>query len=174
MTRNSIGPTALMVPAAAILLLGLTSHARAQGAGINFKGDFDMVVDCTEPRAVRNFPLHGSVNGVLNLDKSGSADLSVSGSSFATSLHFEGRLGQGPAAAPGGSSQFHVVGPNRLRLTWDLPNNQLNNTIVISGQRCSSIVDVRRKSGRVYTLHDGSTYHYCSRLAITHTSCSVY
>jgi hypothetical protein len=164
-----------MVPAAALLLLGLTGHAHAQGAAFHFNGDFALVLNCTEPRAVRNFPVRGVITGVLNFDKSGSADLNLSGEQVSSSIHFEGRLGQGATSAPGGSAQFHVVGPNRLRLTWDLPNNQLTTTIAISGRRCSASVDQRLKAGRAqYTLYDGSTYHYCSRPAIVHTSCSIY
>jgi hypothetical protein len=163
-----------MIPAAAILLLGPMSHAHAQGAGINFKLDFDAMVDCTQPIAARNLTVHGSGTGVLNLDKSGSADLNLSGAVSST-IHFEGRLGQGAAPAPGGSAQFRVVGRNRLRLTWDLPNNQLSTVIAISGRGCSAVVDSRLKPGRAqYTLYDGSTYHYCGRPAISHASCSVY
>jgi hypothetical protein len=157
------------------LLLGLMSDARAQGAGIHFKIDFDLMVDCTRPIAVRNFIVHGSGTGVLNQDKSGSADLGLNAGPLASSVHFEGRLGRGATAAPGGSAQVHVVGRNRLRLTWDLPNNQLDATIAISGQGCSASINSRLKPGRTeYTLYDGSTYHYCGRPVGVRASCSVF
>jgi hypothetical protein len=151
------------------LWLVLPSDALAQ---IRFHGGFDAVVDCDRPIAVRNFTVHGDASGVLNADKTASADLMVR-TLTASQIHFDGRLGR-TLPAPGGSAQAIVVGRNHLRLIWNLPNNQFITNIVIAGKSCTASVDTKlRRGAREYSLFDGSSFYYCGRPRVVRTTCNV-
>jgi hypothetical protein len=158
------------------VFFGLTfaGEAMAQAPAVHFQVGFTANVDCDRPIQVRNFALNGQGTGVLNADKSASADLTVTAFLIGVRIHFDARLGQASQPAPGGASQVRVAGKNRLRLTWFLPNNQLIADISVKGQSCSATVDTKLKPGmREYTLFDGTNYHYCGRPRVTGTSCSV-
>jgi hypothetical protein len=162
--RSAVATLAMMV-----LWLALPSDALAQ---IRFRGGFDAVVDCERPLAVKNFTVHGDASGVLNPDKTASADLIVR-TLMASQIHFDGRLGR-TVPAPGGSAQALVVGKNHLRLIWNLPNNQLITNIVISGKSCTASVDTKLLRGaREYSLFDGSSFYYCGRPHVIRTTCNV-
>lgn len=156
---------ALMVPSA---------MARAQSPGINFEAGFEMAVTCDRPVQVRDFLVRGTGTGVLHADKSASADLDIT--TLTTSrIHFDGRLGGAPRSAPGGTSQVHVAGKNRLRLIWGLPNNLLTMDLVIAGHGCTAIPGMRLKPGqREYSLFDGNGFYYCARPRVLRTSCRVF
>jgi hypothetical protein len=149
--------------------------AYAQSPGINFETSFELGVDCDRPVQVRDFHVQGRGTGVLRADRTGSADLQIT--TLATStIHFDGRLGGAPRPAPGGTtSEMHVVGGNRLRLIWNLPNNQLIADLVLSKHGCTAIPGVRLKPGmREYSLFDGNGYYYCARPRVLRTSCRAF
>lgn len=161
--------------AAAILTVVFVSEAPAAAPGIRFRVDFDLMVNCDQPIQVRNFIVRGSGTGVLNLDKSTTADIRLNAGLFPKTIHFEGGLGRGSTVAPGGTSRVSVVGRNRLRIIWDLPNNQLIGDITIVGQSCSASLDSKLKRGRTqYTVFDGSQFYYCERPALIRSACAVY
>ena len=163
-------PCGSMVRTVVVILgLALSSDAIAQ---IRFAIDGDLAVDCDQPVQVRNTPVRLRGTGVINSDKSASADVDIS--SFVTSsrIHFDAHLGGASRPAPGGASQLRVIGRNRLRLIWILPNNLLTVDIVTAGQSCSATLGVQLKPGkRQYTLFDGSRYYFCARPRLLRASC---
>jgi hypothetical protein len=160
---------------AAIVAVVFVSDAPAAVPGIRFRVDFDLMMNCDQPIQVRNFIVRGSGAGVLNLDKSASADIRLNAGLFPKTIHFEGGLGRGSTVAPGGASQVSVVGRNRLRIIWDLPNNQLIGTITVVGQSCSANLGSKLKPGRTqHTFFDGSQFYFCGRPALVRSACAVY
>jgi hypothetical protein len=160
-----------------LVVLGLTvsSGALAQTSAVHFQIGFTLGVDCDQPFQVRNVSVIGDGSGVLNADKSASADLTIRAFVLSTRIHFEGRLGAPPQSGPGGATQVRVAGPHQLRLIWYLPNNQLITNISVSGRSCAVNLDAKLKPGAgQYTLFDGQVYHYCGRPRVLGTSCRVY
>src|SRR5260370_3733118 len=83
---------------------------------------------------------------------------------FSSTIHFDGRLGARPTAAPGGSAQVRVAGRSGLKLIWNLPNNALVVNISTRGRSCSASFAANLFPGkRHYTLYDGSTIPYFNR-----------
>jgi hypothetical protein len=164
--------TRINILAIATLAFGL-SFSTVATAQIRFQSNFELAVDCDRPLAVRNFGVHGDASGVINADKTLSVDLQIK-HILAATIRFDGRLGRTISGPGGTTGQANIVGRNRLRLSWNLPNNQLVVNIAISGQSCTARLDAPLKPGfREYSLYDGSFYSYCSRLRVTSTSCRV-
>jgi hypothetical protein len=142
----------------------------ANRSQLNFEAAFEMAVDCDHPAQVRNFHVSGRGAGVLRVDRSASVDLEIT-SLITNTIHFEGRLGGAPRPAPGGTSQLHVVGTNRLRLIWNLPNNQPISDLVFSRNGCSATPAMKLKPGMCeYSLFDGNGFYYCARPRVLRTS----
>lgn len=159
-----------------ILIAGLTfsAEAAAQSPSVKFYISFAGSVDCDQPFAVKNIPISGSGTGVLNGDGTASADITQTAFVFSSTIHFDGRLGARPTAAPGGTAQARVSGRNSLKLIWNLPNNALVVNIVTRGKSCSASFGANLLPGkRQYTLFDGQTIHYCGRPRVASASCEV-
>jgi hypothetical protein len=159
-----------------MLIAGLTfsTQAMAQTPLANFHIHFAGSVDCDQPIAAKNIPISGDGSGVLNTDGSASADITETAFIFSSTIHFDGRIGAAPTAAPGGSAQVRVAGRSSLKLIWNLPNNALVVNIVTRGRSCSASFAANLFPGkRQYTLFDGSTIHYCGRPRVAQASCEV-
>jgi hypothetical protein len=159
-----------------ILIAGLSfsTQGMAQTPVAKFHIHFSGSVDCEQPVAAKNIPISGDGRGVLNADGSASADITETAFIFSSTIHFDGRIGAAPTAAPGGSAQVRVAGRNSLKLIWNLPNNALVVNIVTRGQSCSASFAANLFPGkRQYTLFDGSTIHYCGRPRVAQASCEV-
>jgi hypothetical protein len=155
-------------------VVGLTCSTLAMAEGVKFHIRFSGSVDCEQPISARNIPISGDGNGVLNTDGTASADVTETAFIFSSTIHFDGRLGARPTAAPGGSAQVRVAGRNGLRLIWNLPNNALVVNIATHGRSCTASFGANLFPGkREYTLFDGQTIHYCGRPRVAQTSCEV-
>jgi len=168
--RNLTLAAGLIFSAQAMFL----TEALAQAPLANFHVHFAGSVDCQQPIAAANIPISGDGSGVLNTDGSASADITQTAFIFSSTIHFDGRIGAAPTAAPGGTAQVRVSGRNSLKLIWNLPNNALVVNIVTWGRSCSASFGANLFPGkRQYTLFDGSTIHYCSRPRVAQASCEV-
>jgi hypothetical protein len=162
----------LLIAVTAIVAAMSGSRASGQSAGIHFKGTFDAVVDCSEPLAVRDLTVHGIANGVINADKTGSADLTVI-ALFPDTIHFDARLGRW-TTVPGGTGRMQITAHNRLRLVWSLPNNLLITDIAISRGGCRATLSTQLKHGqRQYSLYHGNSFYYCNKPRVVSTTCEV-
>ena len=159
-----------------ILIAGLmfSTQATAQTAVAKFHIHFSGTVDCQQPVQANNIPISGDGTGAIFTDGGAYADVTETAFIFSSTIHFDGRLGARPTAAPGGSAQVRVAGRNGLKLIWNLPNNALVVNIATHGQSCSASFGANLFPGkRQYTLFDGSTIHYCGRPRVEQTSCQV-
>jgi hypothetical protein len=159
-----------------MLIAGLifSTEAMAQTPVAKFHIHFSGSVDCDKPVQASNIPISGDGTGAINTDGSAYADVTETAFIFSSTIHFDGRLGARPTAAPGGSAQVRVAGRNSLRLIWNLPNNALVVNIATRGQSCSASFAANLFPGkRQYTLFDGNTIHYCGRPRVAQTSCEV-
>ena len=162
------------VAAVIIGSLMASSLARAEGQNIKINASFDMIVDCNEPVQLSNVPVHSNFKGVLNSDKTGSADLTLTAGFGSNTIHFEGGLGTRPQPAPGGTAMLHVLPGNRLETTWGLPNENIMAILKVSGHSCEASLNFRLKSGSgQYSLFDGQRFYFCARPRLTGTSCTV-
>jgi len=162
--------------AAAIIALGalLTTSAFAQTSSVRFQIGGTARVDCERPVKVNNFPLAVEGRGVLNSDRSTTADLEFRKAIFVDKIHFDGRLGAGPTPAPHGTAQVRVTGSDRLHLVWSLPNNDVTLDVVVHGKSCSANLGYRLKPGkREYTFYDGYRLEYCAKPRVDHINCRV-
>jgi hypothetical protein len=156
------------------LVLLLSGSALAQAASAKLNAGFDLQFDCERPFLVRNHPIHAVFTGVLDTDKSASADLAITGRFFTNTVHFDARLGATSQSAPGGTSSLRVMGGNRLRAIWNLPNNQFILDIVARGRSCSATLNIKLKPGmHEYSMFDGTTMYYCSKQTLLRTSCEA-
>jgi hypothetical protein len=154
--------------------LAFSTEAMAQTAVAKFHIRFSGTVDCQQPIQAQNIPISLDGNGAINTDGSAFADVTETAFIFSSMIHFDGRLGARPTAAPGGSAQVRVTGRNGLKLIWNLPNNALVVNIATRGRSCSASFAANLFPGkRQYTLFDGNTIHYCSRPRVAQTSCEV-
>lgn len=173
-SRNPACRLPLILALAFFLGLMSSATAVAQSSSVNFQVSTSGRLDCESPIQLKNIPIGVRITGALNTDGNGTADLTETAFILSTTIHFEGRLGARPAAAPGGTTQVRVSGPRSLMLTWNLPNNQFIVHIMVSGQSCSASIDARLKPGKSqYTIFDGSIFHYCGRPRFEGTSCQV-
>ena len=157
-----------------VVALTYTAAATAQTPVAKFHIHFSGSVDCDQPIRAWNIPISGDGTGVLNSDGSASADVTQTAFVFSSTIHFDGRLGARPTAAPGGSAQARVAGRNSLKLIWNLPNNALVVNIVTRGRSCSASFAANLFPGkRQYTLFDGNMIHYCGRPRVAEASCEV-
>ncbi len=172
--RNFILIAGLTFSMQALSTLAFLTQAMAQTPLANFHIHFAGTVDCDQPMAAKNIPISGDGSGVLNTDGSATADITETAFVFSSTIHFDGRLGARPSAAPGGTAQVRVAGRNGLKLIWNLPNNALVVSIVTRGKSCSASFAANLFPGkRQYTLFDGSTIHYCGRPRVAQASCEV-
>lgn len=146
----------------------------AQSGGVNLRATMQLQFDCENPWKVKNYGVRATLTGVLNTDRSATADLAITGFFLNTNVHFDTRLGRGSMAAPGGSSQLRVLGSNKLRGIWSLPNNDLILDMTMTGQACQSHLTLRLKPGKTqYSMYGGTKFYYCSAARVISTSCTV-
>jgi hypothetical protein len=123
----------------------LSANAMAQSGAIKFRTDSSLVFDCEDPVTVKNYPVHASLTGALNPDRSASADLAITGFMLSTNVHFDARLGRSSLPAPGGSSQLRVLSLDRIRAVWNLPNNNLIMDFSGAGRSCTAVLTISLK-----------------------------
>lgn len=156
-----------------IALTSFSIGAQAQGNGVQIEFTFQGQIDCEQPLKVNNFPFSGRGSGTLYANKRAALDLSFSGSST-SNIRFDAALGGAPMSAPGGTAQLRVLGNNRLRMIWSLPNNDQSVDIAVSGSSCTASVDNRLKRGaRQYSVFDGGVFYFCAKPRITQTTCNI-
>jgi hypothetical protein len=82
--------------------LAFSTEAMAQTAVAKFHIRFSGTVDCQQPIQAQNIPISGDGTGAINTDGSAFADVTETAFIFSSTIHFDGRLGARPTAAPGG------------------------------------------------------------------------
>lgn len=158
----------------ALLLVLSFGPAAAQTGSVNLRAAMQLQFDCENPWKVKNYGVRATLTGVLNADKSATADLAINGFFLNTTVHFDTRLGRGSMAAPGGTSQLRVLGSNKLRGVWSLPNNDLILDLTMAGQSCQSHLTLRLKPGKKeYSMYGGTKFYYCSAARVISTSCTA-
>lgn len=168
MTFGTIARSLLIVLAAAC-----ANEARAQSEVFSFKGGFEAVVDCERPLTLHNLPISATITGAINSDKTGSADLNLT-AVLPSRVHFDGRLGRTTPAPGGTTARMQIVGHNRLRLIWDLPNNLLVVDVAIGARSCTaSFANLLKRGQREYSLYNGHAFFYCAKPRVTSTSCQI-
>jgi len=149
------------------------SQAQSQNAVFSFKGGFEAIVDCERPLTLHNLPISATVTGAINSDKTGSADLNLV-AVLPSRVHFDGRLGRTTPAPGDTTGRMQIVGHNRLRLIWDLPNNLLIVDVAIGPRSCTASLNTQLKRGqREYSLYNGHAFFYCGKPRVTSTSCQI-
>jgi hypothetical protein len=160
---------------ACFCFFNLGSAALAQSSAVHVQTNMDFATDCSQPIALRNYVTHAEGAGVLNADRSASYDISFQGSLTSYRVHFEGRLGGAPAAAPGGTSSIHVLGRDRIRLIWSLPSHDNIVDIKTNGRSCKMSLSAQLKPGfSAYQIYTGQGFATCSRPRPLRTSCRAY
>ncbi len=153
-----------------VMLLAPAASAQA----LNFHFHFGGTMSCQSPIPVANAPVSGDGAGTLNPDGSVSAEITQSLLVFATTLHFDSRLGSGLTPVPGGTGQVRVTGRQGLKFIWNLPNNSLVVSVNVRGQSCSASFAANLHPGKTQvSMFDGSMYHYCSPPVMTSSTCEI-
>jgi hypothetical protein len=138
---------------------------------VRFQLNYQLAWDCTQPIRVSNFVTRVQGSGVLNPDRSASADFQLSSGT----VHFEAKLGGGPLPAPGGTSSLYVAGRDRLRLVWSLRNNDLIVLVRTDGRSCQMSFDARLKPGfHEYVVYNGQGFATCAKPRLVQASCRAY
>jgi hypothetical protein len=146
----------------------------ALGEGARFQFTWQGIIDCDQPVSVHNLPVQGQGTATLFPNRVGTMDMTIQGGFSTYQLHLDGRLGR-RTQAPGGMVEIHVTGPQSLRASWILPNNDLILDVVANQRSCNLSVASRLHRGqRIYTLYEGSKYYYCQQFHITQASCQAY
>ncbi len=156
------------------LALSVSNHAAGQMASVHLQAVHEVEFDCERPWLVKELPGTANFVATINADKSASADLTISGSRFDFTVHFDFRLGVGTQSAPGGSSSLRVIANNHLRAIWDLPNNQVIVDFATTGRTCSSVINVKLKPGKSeYSIFVSDAMWYCSNIRTQSSSCQI-
>jgi hypothetical protein len=155
-------------------VFALTTMAQSSAAvaqAVKFQLNYQLAWDCTQPIRISNFVTRVQGTGVLNPDRSASADFQLSSGT----VHFEAKLGGRPIPAPGGTSSLHVAGRDRLRLVWSLRNNDLIVLVRTDGRSCEMNFDARLKPGyHEYLVYNGQGFATCSKPRLVQASCRAY
>lgn len=151
----------------------LSAGAYAQADGVNIEFTFQGQVDCDQPVKVNNFGFSGRGAGILYANQRASLDVTFSALST-NQIRFDAALGGAPTSAPGGTAQLRVLGKNKLRMIWSLPNNDQSVDITVSGRSCTaSINNTLKRGSRQYSLFDGGMFIFCAKPRITQTTCNI-
>lgn len=162
-----------LATALCFLLTFSGTAARAQSDGVKIEFTFQGAVDCEQPIKVNNFGFSGRGSGILYANRRAALDVTFSGVSTNT-IRFDASLGGAPTSAPGGTAQLRVLGPNKLRMIWSLPNNDQSVDIAVSGRSCTaSINNTLKRGSRQYSLFDGGIFIFCAKPRITQTTCNI-
>ena len=150
----------------------LCSELPCSATSVHFKGDSDLQFDCERPLHVRGHAIHVDYTADLNSDRTAVADFAIIGV-FTDKVHFDMKLG-GSVNGPNGATSLRVMAANRLRLIWDLPNNQLILDLTVAGRSCSANLSINLKTGKQeYSVSDGYQMYYCSSQKVLRTSCEI-
>ena len=148
----------------------------ASGAEINVEAGFDLSVDCSSPFPVTDRRVRADVTATMRTDRTASADLKLTGTLNAGVVHFDALLGKGFQPAPGGMSRLQVMGPRRLRATWDLPKSQLilNISVAARGDCTARLAINKKPDADAYSLYDGAFMYTCSAARVLSTQCEAH
>src|SRR5258708_28018665 len=92
--------------------LGMSTAAHAQStlvAKIGYAG----LIDCDQPKQVKDFKFSGDGTMKLSQDRSASLDMDMKGLTH-SELKIDTKLGNRPAPAPGGTALLRAIGGNQL------------------------------------------------------------
>ena len=152
------------------------AKAQTENENVAWKIVTDWRVDCSRPDFVQAFPFRSVETAVFNLHGTSTEDV-VNSTLYLFvfgRLHFENRADGVFRPAPAGYSNLTVLNANKVRTVWDLPNNQFVQEIERRGHSCHVTRSVNLKSGmKEYTLFDGDTMRYCSRIEVRAISCEI-
>lgn len=163
----------VLIIVAAVLLI-CTPAAVAQSGGVRLRANMQLQFDCERPWKVKNYGVRATLRAVLHSTNSATADLGIVGFFLNTNVHFDAKLGSGSLSAPGGTSQLRVLGSNRLRGTWSLPNNDLILDLTVTEQSCRADLTLKLKPGKSeYSMYGGTKFYYCSAARVISTSCEA-
>jgi hypothetical protein len=160
--------------AAALLSLTLSQQAVADSGSVTMRSTIKLRFDCETPMRVTNYGVTARFDATLNTDSTAFADLKISGFFLSGNVHFDARLGRRASPAPGGTSQLQVLGRDRLRGIWSLPNNDMILDITAHGNSCAVNLALKLKPGKKeYSLFSGSKFYYCSAARLIETTCEA-
>jgi hypothetical protein len=159
-----------LIVLAAPLMAGTSAHAQATlVAKIGYAG----LIDCDQPKQVKDFKFSGDGTMKLSQDRSASLDMDLKGLTR-SELKIDTRLGNRPAPAPGGTALLRVVSANQLQAIWSLPNNDIIVTMKASPAACTMNVAFRLKHGaRQYSIYDENGFYFCGRPRMTSLTCEL-
>jgi len=148
--------------------------AHAQSGKLTARIAYAGLVDCDQPRQVKDHPFSGDGTMILSQDRSASLDMRMRGHLSSSLLKINTTLGNRPALAPGGTALLHVVSSNELQAVWTLPNNQVIVNMKASANACTLNIQFRLRGGaRQYTIYDERGFYFCGKPRITSLSCSL-
>src|SRR5258708_28004453 len=113
---------ASLVALALSVLASATAHA--QSGTLTTKIGYAGVIDCDQPKQVKDFPFSGEGTMKLSQDRSASLDMEMKGLTR-SELKIVTTLGNRPTPAPGGTALLRVVSANQLQAIWNLRNTAI-------------------------------------------------
>lgn len=157
-------------------LVGTSSAVLAQSSSFHVDMNYDFALDCSQPIVTSNYVTHVTGRGVLNADRSASADLVAQGSLNSSQIHFEARLGGAPGAGPGGTtSTIRVLGRNQLQLIWSQPHHDDIVNVKTSGRKCQLSYTTHLRPGYSnYQIFYGQGFATCRKPVFLGGSCRAY
>ncbi len=157
---------------ALLALFGATPAAHAQStlvAKVGYAG----LIDCDQPKQVKDFKFSGDGTMKLSQDRSASLDMDMKGLTR-SELKIDTKLGNRPSPAPGGTAILRVISTSQLQAIWSLPNNDIVVTMKASPTACTMNVIFRLKHGaRQYSIFDENGFYFCGRPRMTNLTCDV-
>lgn len=153
-------------------LLGTSAIGHAQStlvAKIGYAG----LIDCNQPKQVKDFKFSGDGTMKLSQDRSASLDMDMKGLT-SSELKIDTKLGNRPAPAPGGTALLRVISNTQLQAIWSLPNNDIVVTMKASPTACTMNVAFRLKGGsRQYSIYDENGFYFCGKPRMTSLTCEI-
>ena len=160
--------------AAIVFLFSFSFNAAAESGSSRLQSKMQLSFDCEQPVHVQNYSVTATFTGTLNADRTAFGDLTISGFLLHGDVHFDARLGRGAMPAPGGTSQLRVLGKDRLRGIWSLPNNDFILDIIANGNSCTVNLALKLKRGKTqYSMFSGSKFYYCSAARLVSRTCEA-
>ena len=165
-----MNPRLALLALAALLGMGATALAQSTlVAKVGYAG----LIDCDQPKQVKDFKFSGDGTMKLSQDRSASLDMDMKGLTR-SELKIDTKLGNRPAPAPGGTATLRVMSGNQLQAIWSLPNNDIVVTMRASPTACTMNVAFRLKHGaRQYSIYDENGFYFCGRPRMTNLTCEL-
>jgi hypothetical protein len=155
-----------------ITMLVTSAAAHAQSTLVTKVG-YAGLIDCNQPKQVKDFKFSGDGTMKLAQDRSASLDMDMKGLTR-SELKIDTKLGNRPVPAPGGTALLRVVSASQLQAIWSLPNNDIIVTMRASPTACTMNVQFRLKGGaRQYSIYDENGFYFCGRPRMTSLTCEV-